>query len=119
MGTANATSTPTTTELTNSRTVSTATLAGAAVGFVAFLILGLAPALYFGGFGGLLLAGALFGTPVPVTLLAQGLVVTGMALGVVAVGALFVVAGAFLGSMAAWLGLAVTGRTAAEEHDEG
>jgi len=105
-------------ELAETRTMSATTLAGTAVGFLSFLILGLVPALYFGGFAGMVMAGGIFGTPVPATLLAQGLVVFGMVLGVLAVGALFLVGGAFAGSMVGWLALAVTGRTG-EAADEG
>ncbi len=103
--------------VTSTKIMSTTTLAGTAVGFVSFLIVGLVPALYFGGFAGLILAGGLFGAPVPQTLLAQGLVIFGMVLGVLAVGAMFLVGGAFLGSMLGWLGLAATGRTH-DAHDE-
>lgn len=105
------TTTATTATLSSTKIMSTVTLAGTAVGFVSFLLVGLIPALYFGGFAGLVLAGGIFGAPVPQTLLAQGLVVFGMVLGVLAVGAMFLVGGAFGGSMLGWLGLAAAGRT--------
>ncbi len=95
----------------STKIMSVTTLSGTAVGFVSFLLIGLVPALYFGGFAGLVLAGGIFGAPVPQTLLAQGLVAFGMVLGVMAVGAMFLVGGAFVGSMLGWLGLAAAGRT--------
>lgn len=97
--------------LTNSKIMSTSTMTGAGLGFLSFLPLGLTPALYFGGFAGLILAGGIFGTPVPQVLLAQGLVVFGMILGLLAVCSLFLVSGAFAGSMFGWVYLALTGRT--------
>lgn len=97
--------------LASTKLMSNTTLAGTAVGLISFLAVGLVPAIYYGGFAGLILAGGLFGAPVPQTLLAQGVVLFGMVLGVVAASALFLVAGAFLGSMAGWIGLKVTGRS--------
>jgi hypothetical protein len=45
-----------------------------------------------------LLAGGIFGTPFPATLLVRALVVFGMVLGVVSVGSLFAVGGAAAGA---------------------
>ena len=73
-------------------------LAGAAVGFVLFLGIGLLPSLLYGGYAGLLLAAGIFGTPVQPGLLTKGLVVFGMALGVFGTAAFFAVAGAAAGS---------------------
>ncbi len=70
------------------------TLIGAAVGLALFLAIALLPALLYGGYAGVLLAGGIFGTPIKATLLVRGLIVFGMVLGVTAVGALFAVAGA-------------------------
>ena len=72
----------------------TVAVAGAVIGFALFLGVGLLPAIMYGGYAGLLLAGGIFGTPVPATLLARGLVAFGMALGVFATAAVFAVAGA-------------------------
>jgi hypothetical protein len=96
-------------EIADTKFVQNFTLAGSGTGFISFLVVGLVPALYFGGFAGLILAGGIFGTPVPQTLLAQGLVAFGMVLGVLAVGSLFLVSGAFAGAMAGWLGLSLRG----------
>ena len=79
----------------------TVAVAGAVLGFALFLGVGLLPAIMYGGYAGLLLAGGIFGTPVPTTLLARGLVGFGMVLGVFATAAVFAVAGAATGSVIA------------------
>jgi len=76
----------------------TPTIVGAAVGLALFLALGLLPALLYGGYAGVLLAGGIFGTPVTPTVLVRALIVFGMVLGVTGVGALFAVAGAAAGA---------------------
>jgi hypothetical protein len=76
----------------------TPTLVGAAVGLAAFLAIALLPALLYGGYAGVLLAGGIFGTPVVPTFLVRALIVFGMVLGVTAVGSLFAVAGAAAGA---------------------
>ena len=74
------------------------TLIGAAVGLALFLALALLPALLYGGYAGVLLAGGIFGTPIKATFLVRALIVFGMALGGVSVGSLFAVAGAAIGA---------------------
>ncbi len=76
----------------------TPTLVGAAVGLAAFLAIALLPALLYGGYAGVLLAGGIFGTPVEPTFLVRALIVFGMVMGVTAVGSLFAVAGAAMGA---------------------
>ena len=73
-------------------------LIGAGVGLVAFLAFALLPAILYGGYAGLLLAGGIVGTPVQPTMLVRGLIVFGMVLGVTGVGSLFAVLGAVVGS---------------------
>jgi hypothetical protein len=73
-------------------------LIGAGIGLALFLAIALLPAMLYGGYAGLLLAGGIFGTPVTATLLPRILIVFGMVLGVVAVGSLFAVAGAVAGA---------------------
>ena len=92
----------------------TPTIVGAAVGLALFLALGLLPALLYGGYAGVLLAGGIFGTPVTPTFLVRALVVFGMVLGVTGVGALFAVAGAAAGAAIA----ALTGAPARKTADE-
>ncbi len=92
----------------------TPTLIGAAIGLALFLAIALLPAMLYGGYAGVLLAGGLFGTPVEPSLLARALIVFGMVLGVVAVGSLFAVAGAVAGAAVGAL-TAVTGRRAVAE----
>ena len=76
----------------------TPTLIGAGVGLAVFLAVGLLPALLYGGYAGVLLAGGIFGTPVKATLLVRGLIIFGMVLGVVSVAGLFAVGGAAAGA---------------------
>jgi len=79
----------------NSKTLS---IIGACVGLAAFLAIGLLPALLYGGYAGVLLAGGIFGEPIKATLLVRMLIVGGMVLGTVGVGALFAVGGAVAGA---------------------
>ena len=74
------------------------TLVGAGIGLALFLAVALLPAMLYGGYAGLLLAGGIFGTPVVPTLLPRALIVFGMVLGVVGVGSLFAVVGAVAGA---------------------
>jgi len=89
----------------------TPTIIGAAVGLALFLALGLLPALLYGGYAGVMLAGGIAGTPVQATFLARALIVFGMVLGVTGVGALFAVGGAVVGAAVA----ALTGVPATKE----
>jgi hypothetical protein len=76
----------------------TPSIIGAAIGLALFLAIGLLPALLYGGYAGVLLAGGIFGTPVNPTFLVRALIVFGMVLGVTGVGALFAVGGAAAGA---------------------
>ena len=76
----------------------TPTLVGAAVGLALFLAVALLPALLYGGYAGVLLAGGIFGTPVKATLAVRALIVFGMVLGVTAVASLFAIGGAAAGA---------------------
>ncbi len=76
-------------------------LAGAGIGFALFLGIALLPALMYGGYAGLLLAGGIFGTPVDPGILSRALVVFGMALGVFGTAAVFTIAGAAAASAVA------------------
>ncbi len=81
----------------------TYSLIGAAVGLALFLAVALLPALLYGGYAGVLLAGGIFGTPVQPTFLVKALIVFGMVFGVTGVASLFAVAGAALGAAAGML----------------
>jgi hypothetical protein len=95
----------------------TPTLIGAAVGLALFLAVALLPALVYGGYAGVLLAGGIFGTPVQATVWVRALIVFGMVLGVTGVASLFAVAGAALGAaFAALIGAAPTSEPKAKEH---
>ena len=76
----------------------TPALVGAGIGLATFLAVALLPALLYGGYAGVLLAGGIFGTPVAATFAVRALIVFGMVLGVTAVGSLFAVAGAAAGA---------------------
>ena len=76
----------------------TPALVGAGIGLATFLAIALLPAMLYGGYAGVLLAGGIFGTPVTASLGVRALVVFGMVLGVTAVGSLFAVAGAAFGA---------------------
>jgi hypothetical protein len=82
----------------------TPTLIGAGVGLATFLAIALLPALLYGGYAGVLLAGGIFGTPVQPTFLVRALIVFGMVLGVTGVGSLFAVGGAAIGAAISALG---------------
>ena len=91
------------------------TLVGAGIGLAVFLAIALLPALLYGGYAGLLLAGGIFGTPVEPTFLPRALIVFGMVLGVLAVGSLFAVVGAAAGAAVGALTSLGAARPAAEE----
>jgi hypothetical protein len=76
----------------------TPTVVGAAIGLALFLAIALLPALLYGGYAGVLLAGGIFGTPVQPTFLVRALIVFGMVMGAVGVGSLFAVGGAAAGA---------------------
>jgi hypothetical protein len=85
-------------ERRNTMTRKTPTLVGAAIGLALFLAIALLPALLYGGYAGVLLAGGIFGTPVTPTFWVRALIVFGMVLGVTGVASLFAVSGAALGA---------------------
>jgi hypothetical protein len=87
-------------------------LVGAGIGLATFLAVALLPALLYGGYAGVLLAGGIFGTPVTASLGVRALIVFGMILGVTAVGSLFAVAGAAAGAA---VGAVVKAATPAEK----
>jgi hypothetical protein len=91
-------------------------LIGAGIGLASFLALALLPALLYGGYAGVLLAGGIFGTPVTASFAVRAMIVFGMVLGVTAVGSLFAVAGAAAGAVVgALLRLAPAEKKAAEK----
>ncbi len=71
---------------------------GGVVGLVTFLFVGLLPAIVYGGFAGVTLASAILGGPVEGNLLARGLVVFGMVIGLLATAGIFIVVGAAIGA---------------------
>ena len=75
-----------------------ASFIGGIVGLATFLVLGLLPSLLYGGYAGIILGTALFGSPVHESIFAQVTVVLGVLCGVLAIGGLFVLGGAILAS---------------------
>ena len=92
----------------------TPTIIGAAVGLALFLAIALLPAILYGGYAGLLLAGGIVGTPVQPTLLVKALIVFGMVLGVTGIASLFAVPGAVAGVAVGALTGAVTRKPVAQ-----
>ena len=92
----------------------TPSIVGAAVGLALFLAIALLPALLYGGYAGVLLAGGIFGTPVQPTFLVRALIVFGMVMGVTGVGALFAVGGAVAGAAVGVLSETSSKKPAAE-----
>ncbi len=85
-------------------TTKTATLVGASMGLALFLAVGLLPALLYGGYAGVLLAGGILGTPLAPSFLTRCFIVSGMVLGVAGVASLFTIAGAVVGAVVHALG---------------
>jgi hypothetical protein len=73
-------------------------LVGAGIGLALFIAVALLPAILYGGYAGLLLAGGIAGTPVQPTFLVKALIVFGMVLGVTGIASLFAVLGAVAGA---------------------
>ena len=84
-------------------TSKTSSIIGAGTGLATFLAVGLLPAVVYGGYAAVLLAGGLFGTPLHATLAVRAMVVGGMVFGVTAVASLFTVLGAVVGAAVAAL----------------
>jgi len=97
------------------KTSKTPSIVGAAVGLALFFAIALLPALLYGGYAGVLLAGGIFGTPVQPTFAVRALIVFGMVLGAVGVGSLFAVGGAVAGAAVQALTRAATPAKAATE----
>jgi hypothetical protein len=91
-----------------------ATLIGSGIGLALFLAIALLPAMLYGGYAGVLLAGGIFGTPVQATIASRALIVFGMVMGVVAVGSLFAVLGAAAGAAVGALTNSTLRRSAAD-----
>ncbi len=72
------------------------TFIGGIIGLVTFLVIGLLPSLLYGGYAGVILGSAIFGTPIHENILAQATVVLGVISGVLAIGGVFVLGGAIL-----------------------
>ena len=72
------------------------TVYGAMVGLVTFLVAGLLPSLLYGGYAGLVLGGAIFGTPIHESVFAQATVIIGVISSVLVTGGVFVLGGAIL-----------------------
>lgn len=76
---------------------------GATLGGIAFLIFGILPGFYFGGYGTLMLLNKIIGDAVAPTLLVRAILVVGITLGIFCIGALSLVVGAILGTVAGYI----------------
>jgi hypothetical protein len=92
----------------------TPSLVGAGLGLALFLAVALLPAILYGGYAGLMLAGGIVGTPVQPTFLVKALIVFGMVLGVTGIASLFAVLGAVAGAAVGTLTGAVARKPAAQ-----
>jgi len=72
------------------------TFLGGVIGLAIFLAVGLLPSLLYGGYAGVILGSAIFGTPIHESVFAQATVVLGVISGVLAIGGIFVLGGAIL-----------------------
>jgi len=93
----------------------TAAFVGGVVGLLAFLLIGLLPSVLYGGYAGVILASAIFGSPISASLLAKGTVIAGIVFGLLATAAVFVVGGAVVGTGLANLSMLGTAANEAEE----
>jgi hypothetical protein len=87
---------------------------GAAAGLAVFLAVALLPSVVYGGYAGVMLAGAVSGTPIAATLATRAIIGAGMVLGVGLVAALFAAAGATVAVASAALVRAIPARGATE-----
>jgi hypothetical protein len=76
----------------------TSSIIGAGTGLALFMAVALLPAMLYGGYAGVLLAGGIFGTPIMATFAVRAFIVGGMVMGVFGIASLFTVAGAVIGS---------------------
>ena len=74
------------------------TFIGGILGLATFIGVGLLPSLLYGGYAGLILGSAIFGTPISATIFGQITVILGVISGALSVGGIFVIGGAILGS---------------------
>jgi len=96
------------------------TFLGGVMGLAIFIGVGLLPSLLYGGYAGLILGSAIFGTPIHESVLGQATVVLGVMSGVLAIGGIFVLGGAILATGAYGLFSAVSAeRELREEAEEG
>jgi hypothetical protein len=72
------------------------TFLGGVMGLALFLGVGLLPSLLYGGYAGLILGSAIFGTPIHESVFGQATVALGVLSGVLAIGGIFVLGGAIL-----------------------
>jgi hypothetical protein len=86
---------------------------GAAAGLAVFLAVALLPSVVYGGYAGVMLAGAISGTPVAATFATRVLIAAGMVLGAGLGAALFATLGATVATASAALVRAIPERRAA------
>jgi hypothetical protein len=95
------------------------TFLGGVMGLAIFIGVGLLPSLLYGGYAGLILGSAIFGTPIHESVFGQATVVLGVISGVLAIGGIFVLGGAILGSGAYGLFSVLSAEREVPEEKEG
>ena len=81
---------------------------GAALGAIAFLAVGLAPAFYFGSFGTIVLMNHLLGEALQATVLVRAAVVVGTMMGIFCMASVSIVVGALAGTAMGWISETLT-----------
>lgn len=76
---------------------------GAGIGLLAWVVVGILPAFYLGGYGAISLLHKLTGSAVEATLFARAFVLAGMLVSIATAGTCMTVIGALLGSAFGWL----------------
>lgn len=71
---------------------------GGIIGLIIFLAVGLLPAIVYGGFAGVALAGAIYSTPLQAGLIVKGIILLGMVAGLLSTASIFTVLGAVFGA---------------------
>lgn len=85
------------------------TYVGAAIGFIAFIVIGAIPGMLYGGYMGLVMAGTILGTPIEPSIISKAMVGGGILLGLIATLFFFLVIGANLGALTGLLLRQVSG----------
>jgi len=76
---------------------------GAAIGAIAFLVVGLVPAFYFGSYGTIVVMSHFLGEALQGTVLVRAAVVVGTIMGIFCMASVSIVVGALFGTTVGWI----------------